>query len=208
MGIEIPGDTKLSDSSLIKKLDQALNSAQSVSTLNLPASFNPSALRVWSQNSQKPALEAIRRGNFAEAMQNVAASSRGTEAFPLYKNAFIDLRQTLMHLAKQWDNKNDVAIIQDAEQDHAICVRVSGAILFVCLLLSSTDCYCALAERYHSCYRAPLRSSLSFYAAHVHFRLHSIPSRERSRAARDQIDRAGANIALDFADAECETSFC
>ena len=115
-GIEFPPATKLPDDALRKRLQQALNGAQSASRVLKGALLDPASLSQWS-NSR--AHESMGRNNLLEAYQ----LSQGMEV-PLYENPMLDARQTIMALAKAWDDGFKWALIQDQAQQAAICVRV------------------------------------------------------------------------------------
>lgn len=68
--------------------------------------------------------ESMTRNNFLEAYQH----SQGM-AVPLYENPIHDARQTVMTLAKAWDDGFKWVLIQDHAKDFAICVRVSSPYL-------------------------------------------------------------------------------
>ena len=89
-GIEFPPATKLPDDALRKRLQQALNGAQSASRVLKGALLDPATLSQWS-NSR--AHESMGRNNLLEAYQ----LSQGMEV-PLYENPMLDARQTVMGL--------------------------------------------------------------------------------------------------------------
>lgn len=126
MGIELPSSTKLSKAALEQKLKFALDASQSYSKVIGDGLFDPSKLPIWSTNQGKSASEAVRRGNLHEARSNMMARLSGREnAVDLYENAFMDLRQTLMAFGSIWDQGFCFALLQDKDEEYAICVRVS-----------------------------------------------------------------------------------
>ena len=116
IGVELPRATKLPDDALQKRLQQALNGAQSASRVLKGALLDPTSLSQWSGS---PAHGSMSRNNLLEAYQ----LSQGMEV-PLYENPMLDARQTVMALAKAWDDGLKWALIQDQAQQSAICVRV------------------------------------------------------------------------------------
>ena len=137
IGIDLPLSTKLPDDSHNKRLRDALDAAQYKS--DLPSSLDLNALKTWplavpdtSQQRGKAKggkakgssggrllLEAVKRGNMMEAVQNVGVPD-------LYVDPFTDLRQTIMGMANFLDNGATTCLIQDKQQQEcAINVRVS-----------------------------------------------------------------------------------
>lgn len=121
MGVELSPATRLPDKEIINKLYGAIDTSQAFNKVTDAKILDPSSLPVWSASQSKSVYESVRRGNLAEAMRNYA---HGDEAFPLYQNAFLDVRQTLMSLARNWDNGLSYAVLQDKNNDFAICMRV------------------------------------------------------------------------------------
>lgn len=48
----------------------------------------------------------------------------GQTTVPLYQNTFVDARQTLIHIARNFERGISVNILQDKESTEAICIRV------------------------------------------------------------------------------------
>ncbi|KAI3622132.1 ankyrin repeat and mynd domain-containing protein 2-like [Moniliophthora roreri] len=128
MGIEVPPSTRLPESAVEHKLQKAIDATQYLKKVLPDASatpIDPKSFPLWSQTTNpKSIYESTRRGNIAEALQNTRAKLAGTTAFPLYESAFMDVRQTIMALAKYMDNGVDRAIMQDKDKNAAICIRV------------------------------------------------------------------------------------
>ena len=124
LGVELPPATKMPVDALQKRLKQALICAQSVShTLKSPP-LDPPTLPEWS--SPRSVYDGVRRGNFQEATENFHAMLRG-QGVELFKNPVMDARQTLMGIAKAWDEGHRWMVLQDPESERcAINVRVSG----------------------------------------------------------------------------------
>ena len=123
LGVELPPATKLSDEALQRRLRQALNCAQYVSHVLQTPPLDPAALPEWP--SSRSAYDGVRRVNFQEATENFHARLQGKEV-ELYKNPVIDARQTLMGIAKWWDEGHRWMVLQDPDSERcAINVRVS-----------------------------------------------------------------------------------
>lgn len=74
----------------------------------------------------------------AEAMKNYNAQARGLpDPFALYSSAFLDARQTLRHLCRNLEDGMAVNILQDKDQNEAICIRVRYVILSLVPFLNS-----------------------------------------------------------------------
>ncbi|VDB84565.1 unnamed protein product [Peniophora sp. CBMAI 1063] len=127
MGAPVAGDTKLDESGLEHKLRLALNYAQNMAKFLNRMPINPVELAKWKDVQRRPVFDAVRRSNMAEVLK-VAEARRTTgnasSAFPLYANAFMDLRQTIMSLAKNFDTNHPVALLQDENQRAAISMRM------------------------------------------------------------------------------------
>lgn len=87
--------------------------------------INLELLKPWPAN--RKVFDAIRTGNPDEAMKCIAARLRGEDPnpYPLYANAFMDFRQTLMTIGKNVDEGVQSIIVQDLKgETSAICMRV------------------------------------------------------------------------------------
>lgn len=133
MGIELPQDTKLLEEVLDKRLRNALDAAQEKDRfpdlsklLDLPAW--PLVNSGDINSTARPLLDAVKRGNMHEALQNMQAASLGLSAAPeLFADPFIDLRQTHMSLANILDKGFMWCTIQDPDREtSAINIRVSA----------------------------------------------------------------------------------
>ncbi|KAI0032959.1 hypothetical protein K488DRAFT_48696 [Vararia minispora EC-137] len=123
MGVEFPTNTKLSTDVFEKKLTSALNFAQDIANFSEQMPVNPTVLPRWEGES---VFDSVRRGNIQEAMQNwnSVTQGRGFSTSPLYENAFIDVRQTVMHLGKNFDEGRSTFVLQDKDQQEALCIRI------------------------------------------------------------------------------------
>ncbi|KAJ7302330.1 hypothetical protein DFH08DRAFT_1089806 [Mycena albidolilacea] len=132
MGIDLPRKTKLTDAELDKRLSKALDSAQYLARVIPAPPLDPTAYPSWFHNkSNRPILDAIRRHNLAEATLVDESRKRGIEnPIPLYTNAFMDLRQSLMTIGDACDNGMKPLILQDAEHTSGICMRVLDVLEF------------------------------------------------------------------------------
>ncbi|KAJ7911612.1 hypothetical protein B0H13DRAFT_2009380 [Mycena leptocephala] len=125
MGVDLPRKTKLPDLELDKRLSKALDSAQYLSRVLPTPPLDPTSYPSWFHDkSNKPVLEAIGRHNIAEATMIDASQMRGIDnPFPLYTNAFMDLRQTLMSIGNACDSGLAPVILQDKGESSGICMR-------------------------------------------------------------------------------------
>lgn len=129
MGVDLPPSTKLPDDALEKRLKRAINCAQSISTALPSVPLQPSAIPAWPHTSGKTSLqEAISRINFGEALAIQRARTQGQQnPHQLYENPFMDLRQTLLAVARAWDDGVETCILQDAGKfEHSVLIRVRG----------------------------------------------------------------------------------
>ncbi|KAF7290760.1 MYND-type domain-containing protein [Mycena indigotica] len=124
MGIELPRKTKLPDAELDKRLTKALDSAQYLSRVIPDPPLDPRIYPSWFENpSNAKLLDGVRRHSFGEA----SLFAEGKD-FPLYGNAFWDLRQTVMGIGNACDTlKSDELppiAVQDKEGLSGIVMRV------------------------------------------------------------------------------------
>ena len=138
MGVEVPATTKIPDDDLNKRVRDALNAAQYKD--KLPSPLNLSDLPPWPTSDQERSLfEAVQRGTVGEAVQNYITGRRQPE---LYVDAFMDLRQSTMHLARFVDGGAMCFIMKDKAGDQcAINIRVR-ALCFVAFVISLFCRYC------------------------------------------------------------------
>ncbi len=124
-GISIPPTSKLPDDSLQKRLRQAINASQALSLINPKPPLDLNKYSKWPRNC-KGLFTAIRRGNLEEVAMTQMAMREGQDPAPLYVNAFMDVRQTLMSLANNAENGLKHAVMQDLDKEKcAINLRVS-----------------------------------------------------------------------------------
>lgn len=129
MGVSIPETSKLPKDALEKRLGHAINSSQSLSSIISRPPISLSQYSKWAARPEdsRSVKDAIRRGDMGEAMRSLDAQLRGLDdTVPLHTNAFMDVRQTLLHLARNWDNGLDIAVMQDLDKAKcAVNLRVS-----------------------------------------------------------------------------------
>ncbi|KAF8515636.1 hypothetical protein JB92DRAFT_3142781 [Gautieria morchelliformis] len=123
LDINLPRKTKLSQTELQKKLSKALDAAQYLPRVVPSIPFDPSAHAAWNRSNQ--AAGAIWRHSFGEVSTVQDSRLRGKEnPFPLYQNPFMDLRQSIMLMAKKWDEGRDTFIFRDKEDISNIALRI------------------------------------------------------------------------------------
>ncbi|KAF9262697.1 hypothetical protein L218DRAFT_929193 [Marasmius fiardii PR-910] len=121
MGVELSPATRLPEEAVDKKLRGVIDAAQYFSSVIDQIPVHPASFPMWHSNEDS-LLKAVRRGNVAEAQ--AAFKAHGENPFPLYQNAFMDVRQTLMALGKHLDDGYSEVILQDKGEDYAICMRI------------------------------------------------------------------------------------
>ncbi|KAJ6632517.1 hypothetical protein B0H10DRAFT_1772243 [Mycena sp. CBHHK59/15] len=126
IGVDLPRKTKLPDSELDKRLFKALDSAQYLTRVIPTPPLDPTSLPSWFRDkSNKPVLEAIRRHNIGEATLIYDSKMKGIDnPVPLYTNAFMDVRQTLMTIGDACDRGMRPIVLQDKGECSGICMRV------------------------------------------------------------------------------------
>ncbi|KAJ7021435.1 hypothetical protein C8F04DRAFT_1402931 [Mycena alexandri] len=126
LGVDLPKKTKLHDAELDNRLSKALDGAQYLSRVVATLPFDPAVYPSWFRDkSNKPILEAIARHNVGEATLIDASERKGiNDPFPLYTNAFMDLRQTLMSIGNACDKGMVPFVLQDKGEMSGICMRV------------------------------------------------------------------------------------
>lgn len=64
-------------------------------------------------------------GKFSTS-EAVQQSMNPNRSIPLYEDAFMDARQTLLHLIRNFGMGKAALILQDKDSTEAICIRVSA----------------------------------------------------------------------------------
>ncbi|KAJ7688956.1 hypothetical protein B0H17DRAFT_1331915 [Mycena rosella] len=126
MGVDLPRRTKLPDAELDKRLSKALDSAQYLTRVVPAPPLDPTSYASWSRDkSNTTVLEGIRRHNVGEATIIHDNKMKGIDnPIPLYSNAFMDVRQTLMSIANACDCGMPPIVLQDPGESSGICMRV------------------------------------------------------------------------------------
>ncbi|KAK1232750.1 hypothetical protein PQX77_004108 [Marasmius sp. AFHP31] len=119
MGVKLPPTTLLSEKAIDKKLKGALDAAQDFSKVlgdTVTEVIRPGSFPLWTGSFLKL---AVYRENVVEA------SKLGANTFPLYANALVDLRASLLSIAGAIDSLGDVHVVmQDKDEASATCFRV------------------------------------------------------------------------------------
>ncbi len=123
IGVELSPTTRLPEEALDRKIRSAIDASQLFAKVIDDPIVDPSSLPLW--KGPKSLMESVRRGSIAEAFAIHRAKAEGNLKAPeLYVNPWMDVRQTLMSLANNVDQKQSCVIAQDAGNDYAICMRV------------------------------------------------------------------------------------
>jgi hypothetical protein len=83
--------------------------------------------------SKRPLTQTISRLSFEETAQVARDKAQGQlpTGGDLYVNAFLDIRQTLMHIVESYQKQGTRCwVLQDADCKSAICIRVMRMISF------------------------------------------------------------------------------
>ncbi|KAL0060658.1 hypothetical protein AAF712_012535 [Marasmius tenuissimus] len=119
MGVKLPPTTLLSEKAIDKKLKGALDAAQNFAKVfgeTVTEAIRPGSFPLWAGGFLKM---AVYRENVVEA------STPRANMFPLYANALVELRASLLSIAEGIDSRGGVHVImQDKDQGTAICFRV------------------------------------------------------------------------------------
>lgn len=203
MGVGFSPSTRLPEAAVDRKLRSALDAAQTFTNVVEQTPLDPSTLPIWSSNQPKKIFAAIQRSSYAESMKVLSAKANGQTPFPLYQNAFMDLRQTLMTLANYCDTGRRTAILQDKNHEFAICVRVSISLSLrfqyshPVTLFDSSDRQRFRHQRRCSCHSPSLRARLPIYTSSGHHGLDWRPHAQRRPHVSDHRYSAGAGASLD-----------
>lgn len=134
MGIDLPAHTKLPDDALEKRLRQALNASQVLLTVTSSPVLDILSFSRRPSNKKQTVFDAIGRASMAEYGAIMAKRAMGLSTVdPLRVDPFDDVRQTVMHLAKNWDEGYKVLLVTDPQQSEAekvpINIRVRSVVL-------------------------------------------------------------------------------
>jgi hypothetical protein len=126
MGVELPPKTKLPDDELDKRLSKTLDGCQYLTRVVPVLPLNPASYKSWHlDKSNKPVFDAVRRQNIGESSFVYDKLKEGNlNPFPLYVDPFMDLRQSIMTMGKNWDDEHASMMLADKEQTSCIFIRV------------------------------------------------------------------------------------
>ena len=133
MKVQYPDDTKLTSESLAEKLSRAIDMAQRISYL-VPNRIDPSSLSPWEsgtnpeESTRKALWESFRQVSIEECENNLMREMMtGERNPPLFSSVFHDIRQTLMHVAYNYESKHrcHIFLVEDKDKNHSIVFRVS-----------------------------------------------------------------------------------
>jgi len=129
MSVELPPKTKLSDIELDKRLSKTLDGCQYLTRVIPTLPLTPASYEQWHlDKSNQPIFHAIRRQTMGEQSFIHDRLKEGNhDPSPLYSDPFMDLRQTLMTVGKNWDEERTRMMIADEEQTSCIFIRVRDA---------------------------------------------------------------------------------
>lgn len=115
---------------LEEKLRSALDDSQDINSIpgfmDQDGLVDVDSLPLYDLEPGQKMVDQVRRHTLGEAMENQRRDRLGINPH-LYpgKQALYDLRQTLMHLGMQFDERRLRHIIKDADDSSAICMRVN-----------------------------------------------------------------------------------
>ncbi len=152
MGVEMPSETKLSTDTLQSRLYKTIECAQPVlKAKSLPNAIHPSKLKLWSEVSTGPLLMSVVQ--LALNHQELGKLDRHnrangiSEAPPSFKGFSYDLRGIILGLAKNWDVRSRLAIVNDEAGTFGMTIHVghtklyAGAELISCFNLNRWSKY-------------------------------------------------------------------
>ncbi len=152
MGVEMPSETKLSTDTLQSRLYKTIECAQPVlKAKSLPNAIHPSKLKLWSEVSTGPLLMSVVQ--LALNHEELASWTDTTEQtgflrlLPPLKAFSYDLRGIILGLAKNWDVRSRLAIVNDEAGTFGMTIHVghtklyAGAELISCFNLNRWSKY-------------------------------------------------------------------
>lgn len=132
LGVVLPPHTKLSDDALDKRRRQALVATQPLSQVLSSSDTKSSPLLNFSSFSAWPSNGTpVHEVSSRLSLQETGLSAKGLNPglAPLRLDPFNDLRQTVIRIAKAWDDGYRYCVVQDMQQSEAervpIHIRVS-----------------------------------------------------------------------------------
>ncbi|KAJ3762349.1 hypothetical protein EV360DRAFT_92524 [Lentinula raphanica] len=125
IGSNLSPSTRLPQDALENKFCIAIDASQSFSTLIPKPPFDPLTVSPWSKTTcMSPLLDLVRRGCMREMYAQLQANMQGKQsAWDLYKNPFMDIRQTMRTIADNLDQRYKTNLVQDKKSKSAICIR-------------------------------------------------------------------------------------
>ena len=117
MGVELTPTTKLPLVALQRRLTKALDCTQSVIKSK---EVDPSAFPLWSSTSR----DSLEKASQVISMQEAFQGSGLLAQQPLYENAFLDLRQTVVGFGHHWDEGYRHIIVEDMDGSYGVTLRV------------------------------------------------------------------------------------
>lgn len=118
----------LVDDALEERLVQSLDRCQYIGQIQEflgERDINISSLPPYVLKEGSKMVDEVRRHTVGEASSNYMASMLNrSQPVPLGQESFHDLRQSFMHLGKNWDEGRSLFIFQDEKQTSAIALRV------------------------------------------------------------------------------------
>ncbi|KZS94838.1 hypothetical protein SISNIDRAFT_484370 [Sistotremastrum niveocremeum HHB9708] len=124
LGIDIPRDSKMSGKRLKQRIAKALNRAQLLSKRLPSPPLNLHELPPWTGPPLEDAFSTTNMAELAKGMQ-VLATGTPVPGHPNEENVFNGLRATILAIASLKDKGLNALVIQDKDQQAAMCIRVS-----------------------------------------------------------------------------------
>ncbi|KAJ6531444.1 hypothetical protein DFH09DRAFT_1326597 [Mycena vulgaris] len=132
MSVDLPPKTKLPDAELDKRLSKTLDGCQYLTRVVPTLPLDPASYKSWRlEHTNKPVFSAVRRHNVGESSFLYNKLKEGVDnPYPLYVDPFMDLRQSIMTMGKNWDDETKTMMIQDKEQTSCILIRILDVLEF------------------------------------------------------------------------------
>ncbi|VDB84575.1 unnamed protein product [Peniophora sp. CBMAI 1063] len=126
MGVRLPTSTKLPEDAIERKLTSAINYAQNFIAYSERAPFNPARLSTWEGTQTQSIVDCIWRSSYFEAGLTAGVNGGGPSSLSLGNSAFMDLRETVLHMAQHYNGGRESFVLQDEGREEAICIRILG----------------------------------------------------------------------------------
>ncbi|KZS94841.1 hypothetical protein SISNIDRAFT_502237 [Sistotremastrum niveocremeum HHB9708] len=121
LGVDIPADTKMSETRLSEKLDKALDCTQLASQRLPSLSLSPQSLPSW---DGKNVGEDFTPDNATENNVIMGLLQSPEEMEPVGNDDFMDLRVVLLSLSYQYDTGRIATVIQNKQGTSAMCIKI------------------------------------------------------------------------------------